>query len=184
MDNSPTAVLKDLQAVLKEHPLPPVDKWHPERTGESRMQILANGDWLYQGSKIDRPRMVRMFASILRKDDDDYYLVTPAEKLRIDVDDAPFVAVLLSVTEQDGHTQLVFTTNMGDEVTANADHPIEIEYSHAEADPSPYIEVRGGLRALMNRSVYYQMAELAEDHQGQLGVFSAGHFMVLAQGTV
>jgi len=145
------------------------------------MQILANGDWHYQGSKIDKPRLVRMFASILRKDDNDYYLVTPAEKLRIDVDDAPFIAVLLTVTQQDGQDHLVFTTNMGDEVSASAQRPIQIEYSHAEADPSPYIEVRAGLRARMNRSVYYQMAELAEEQDGQLGVRSGGHFIALAQ---
>ena len=181
MDNSPTAVLQDLQAVLKEYPLPPVDKWHPEQTRESRMRIASNGDWFYQDSKIDRMRMVRMFASILRKDNDEYYLVTPAERLRIDVEDAPFIAVLLTVTQQDGQPQMVFTTNMGDEVTADADHRICIEYSHAEADPSPYIEVRSGLRALMNRSVYYQMAELAEMHEGQLGVFSDGIFMALAE---
>lgn len=181
MDNSPTAVLEDLQAVLKAHPLPPVDKWHPEQTRESRMKIASNGDWFYQDSKIDRMRMVRMFASILRKDDDEYYLVTPAERLRIDVEDAPFIAVLLTVTQQHGQPQLVFTTNMGDEVFADSDHRISIEYSHAEADPSPYIEVRNGLRALMSRSVYYQMAELAEMREGQLGVFSDGCFMVLAE---
>ena len=181
MDNSPTAMLQDLQAVLKEHPLPPVEQWHPEQTRESRMKITSNGDWFYQDSKIDRMRMVRMFASILRKDGDEYFLVTPAEKLRIDVEDAPFIAVLLTVTQHDGQPQLVFTTNMGDEVSADSDHRICIEYSHAEADPSPYIEVRRGLRALMSRSVYYQMAELAEEHDGQLGVFSGGCFMALAE---
>ncbi len=181
MDDAPTAVLQDLQAVLKEHPLPPVHKWHPEQTRESRMRIASNGDWFYQESKIERMRMVRMFASILRKDDDDYYLVTPAERLRIDVEDAPFIAVLLRVTQHDSQPQLTFTTNMGDEVVADAAHRIVIEYSHTEADPSPYIEVRNGLRALMNRSVYYQMAELAETNEGQLGVYSDGVFMALAQ---
>jgi len=116
IDNSPTAVLQDLQAVLKEHPLPPVDKWHPEQTRESRMRIASNGDWYYQESKIERMRMVRMFASILRKDGDEYYLVTPAERLRIDVEDAPFIAVLLTVTQQNDQARLTFTTNMGDEV--------------------------------------------------------------------
>ena len=181
MDNPPTVVLQDLQAVLKEHPLPPVEQWHPEQTRESRMKIAANGDWFYQDSKIDRMRMVRMFASILRKDDDDYFLVTPAEKLRIDVENAPFIAVLLTVSLQDGQPHLVFTTNMGEEVSADADHRITIEYSHAEADPSPYIEVRSGLKALMSRCVYYQLADLAEDHDGQLGVFSGGCFMPLAE---
>jgi len=179
MDTSPSSVLADLQAVIKDHPLPPVDDWQPDSIGESHMRIARNGDWYYQESKIERPRLVRLFASILRKDADEYFLVTPNEKLRIDFDDAPFQAVLLRAETFSGQQRLIFTSNMGDEVLADADHPITIEYSHAEADPSPYIEVRNRLRALMNRSVYYQLAELLEPHNGKLGVFSAGVFMPL-----
>ena len=180
-DNTPSSVLQDLQRVLKHHPIPPVDDWHPSTTRESRMRIARNGDWFYQDSKIERQRMVRLFASILRKDAADYFLVTPAEKLRIVVDDAPFVAVLLRVEIDDGQQMLIFTNNMGDETTADSNHPICVEYSRAEADPSPYIEVRKGLRALMSRAVYYQLAELAETHNGQIGVFSDGCFMAMAE---
>lgn len=181
VDNTPSSVLQDLQQALKQYPVPPVENWHPATTRESRMKIARNGDWYYQDSKIDKPRMVRLFASILRKDNDNYFLVTPAEKLRIDVEDAPFVAVLMRVENDDGQQKLIFTNNMGDETTADSDHLIYVEYTQAEADPSPYIEVRKGLKALMSRAVYYQLADLVETHQGQLGVYSCGCFMVMAE---
>ncbi len=181
VDNTPSTVLQDLQQALKQYPVPPVDSWHPATTRESRMRIARNGDWYYQESKIERQRMVRLFASILRRDHDDYFLVTPAEKLRIDVEDAPFVAVLLRVENDDGQQKLIFTNNMGDETIADSDHPIFVEYTQAEADPSPYIVVRKGLSALMSRAVYYQLAELVETHQGKLGVYSCGCFMDMAE---
>jgi len=159
--------------------LPPVHLWNPEFCGDIDMHIKRDGSWDYMGSAIARPAMVKLFSTILRHDDDGkYYLVTPVEKVGIRVDDAPFVAVELRV-EGEGRDQILhFRTNVDDVVILDQAHPLRLEFS-ANGAPSPYILVRGKLEALIARPVYYQLADMVEEIDGQYGVWSAGIFFGL-----
>ena len=153
----------------------PVEQWHPTHCGDSEMRIAADGTWYHQGSPIGRQAMVRKFATILRREaDGGYVLVNPGEKLDIAVDDAPFVAVKMKAHGG----RIAFQTNLGDIVIAGADHPLRIV---ATADgPHPYIHIRGGLEALVARSVYYELADLARaGDDGRGGVWSDGVFFAL-----
>lgn len=160
--------------------LPPVHLWNPAFCGDIDMRIARDGTWYYLGSPIGRKPMVKLFSSILRRDGDDYFLVTPVEKVGIQVDDAPFVAVLLQV---DGHGEqqcLRFTSNVEENIELGPQHPLWVEVDPLTETPSPYLQVRGNLYALINRSVFYQLVELAVSRvvegREQLGVWSQGEF--------
>ncbi len=183
MSSSSTNNLDALKTLLSATDLPPVHLWHPDIERDINMRIARNGDWFYNGSIIARKRMVKLFSTVLRVDDDgETYLVTPVEKLRIQVDDAPFTAVLLHKEGTDTNQGLVLTTNTGDKVLAGEQHPIFVEYKRAGGEPSPYIVVRDKLRALISRSVFIELADLATTlEDGTIGVFSDGCFMPLAQ---
>jgi hypothetical protein len=154
--------------------LPPVEGWHPAHCGDSRMRIARDGTWFHDGMAIGRKELVRLFASLLRKDADSFVLVTPAEKLSIEVEDAPFLAVLLEVRDEGRAQTLFFTTNVGDRVPLGPEHGLRI------ADGVPYLHVRRGLDAKVSRPVYYQLAELAVPQEDALGVWSAGQFFPLS----
>ena len=151
--------------------------------GDIDIRIASDGTWFHQGTAIARKELVRLFSSILCKDPDGFHLVTPVEKMRIAVDDAPFIAVLLHA-EGDGRAQrLVFTTNVGDETLAGPGNPIRVESHPVTSEPSPYVHVRRGLEAKIARAVFYQLADLAvpsEDGR-TLGVWSCGAFFALGQ---
>ncbi len=180
VDDDPMA----LAARLGTGKLPPVHEWNPELCGDIDIRIARDGTWFYRGTPIGRRPLVKLFASVLRRDADGaFYLVTPAEKLRIRVDDAPFVAVEM---ERDGHgrgQRLVFRTNVDDVVAADREHPISVVHDAASGEPSPYVGVRAGLRALIARPVYYRLVELGEERRvdgvERFGVWSAGRFFVL-----
>ena len=192
MSNSTTDSLESLRALLDETSLPPVHAWNPALTRDIDMRIARNGDWFYQGSKIERKRMVKLFSTVLRLDEDGHtYLVTPQERLRICVEDAPFTAVLLHKEGEGKRQALVFTLNTGEKVLAGEHHPIVVEYPKPDGEPSPYVLVRDKLRALISRSVFIELAQLAQygvamprltEQAGaeELGVFSDGCFMPLA----
>ncbi|WP_097461270.1 DUF1285 domain-containing protein [Mangrovitalea sediminis] len=160
---------------------PPVESWHPEFSGDIDIRIARDGQWYFKGAPIERQSFVALFSTILRKDDDgDYYLVTPVEKWRIRVDDAPFVAHSLSAEGQGEGQKLSFVTNAGDTIVLGADHPLEV-HTHVETgEPSPYIRVRRNLYALIERSTFYHLVELAVSREGsngtELGVWSDGNF--------
>ena len=135
----------------------PVHLWNPAVCGDIDIRIARDGTWHYQGSPIGRPALVRLFSTVLRRDADGFWLVTPVEKLRIRVDDAPFLAVGV---ERAGAT-LAFATNVGDLVHAGPGHPIRVETGEGGA-PRPYLRVRGGLDALITRPVFYELVEMAE----------------------
>jgi hypothetical protein len=154
--------------------------------GHFGLRIASDGSWYYRGSLIERQALVKLFASVLRLEDDGYYLVTPIERGRIDVDDAPFTAVALHKTGL-GETQILrFETNLGEQVTADAAHNIMI-VALQNGNPRPYIVVRDNLRALITRPIYYDLVELAvprksgdkNDDKEQVGVWSAGTFFPL-----
>ncbi len=166
------ALFDELMALRSERRLPPVGQWHPDRVGTIDIRIAPDGTWYHEGEPIRRQPLVDLFATILRKDPDGYALVTPAEKLLIEVEDAPFLATDVEVRGQGADQQLLFTTNVGDIVLADESHPVLVEGT-PEA-PRPYLEVRDGLRALIGRSVYYRLADLAEEDADGWWLTSAG----------
>ena len=168
----------------KDKGLPPVHLWNPDCCGDIDMRIARDGTWYYLGTPIGRKPMVRLFSTIIRRDGDDYFLITPVEKCGITVDDAPFVAVTLAVEGQGEQQVLRFTTNVEDEVVADAAHPIRVELDPQTQEPSPYVLVRVNLEALIHRNVFYQLVELAVprkiDGVDWLGVWSSGEFFPIA----
>lgn len=160
--------------------LPPVERWNPPDCGSSRMRIARDGTWYHDGAPIARKEMVRLFSTLLRKDAEGYVLVTPHEKLSIAVEEAPFVAVALSVEGEGRDRRLCFVTNVGDETVAGAEHPLRVATNEATGEPAPYVHVRGGLEAKLQRAVFYQLADLAVAGEGgMLGVWSDGVFFPL-----
>ena len=172
-----------LAELLTKHAdkLPPVHKWNPDFCGDIAIRIASDGTWYYQDSAITRQRLVRLFSTVLRHDPDGgFYLVTPAEKLRIQVDDAPLLATDLEIL-QHKNQQLLFTTNCQDQVIADTEHPLTLRISPNTGKLQPYLRVRDRLDALISRSVYYQLADIAETHNGKLGVWSSGLFFNLEE---
>ena len=168
--------LEGVAAAAKQAPgrgLPPVHLWNPAHSGEIDIVIKRDGRWIHEGAPIGREALVRLFSTILRKDPDGFHLVTPVEKLRITVEDAPFIATQVD-REGEG---LRFVTNVGDEVVAGPDNPIRVEVA-ADGEPRPYVHVRRGLEALISRPVFYELVEMAEERSTPdgptLGVTSNG----------
>lgn len=162
--------------------LPPVDRWHPEYCGEMDLVIKRDGTWWHEGTRITRDRLVRLFSTILRKDDDGiHYLVTPVEKIGIAVEAAPFLAVRVDVAGEGREQSLIFTTNVGDLAEAGPDHPISVSVDPETGEPTPLVRVRGRLDALLARPVFYELAEIAVEHEGRMGVWSAGMFFLLGE---
>jgi hypothetical protein len=181
MDDLSSLSLADIARLAQAHKLPPVEKWNPGHCGDSAMRIARDGIWYHEGSPIGRPEMVRLFSTILRREPDgSYVLVTPAEKLDILVEDAPFVAVeLKSEGEGEGRT-LAFRLNTGDVVIAGPEHKLRFERGDS---PHPYLHVRAGLEALVARPVYYEMAELALAEGAEpAGLWSQGAFFAIGPG--
>jgi uncharacterized protein len=163
--------------------LPPVERWNPAHCGDIDIRISRDGTWFHQGSPFTRRELVRLFSTILRKDADGFHLVTPGEKMRIRVDDAPFMAVLLRAEGEGERQRLIFTTNVGDETVAGPDNSIRVETNVETGEPAPYVHVRRGLEARISRNVFYQLADIAVPGEGEgagrLGVWSEGRFFVL-----
>ena len=168
-------ILDDISA----RSLPPVHAWHPDRSAEIDIRIRRDGSWWHEGRRIERERMVRLFSTVLRVEGGRTWLVTPQVRLAITVDDAPFTAVALERHGAPDAPALVFTTNLGDRVVADAGHPITVRYDEPGGEPSPYVEVRDGLLALISRPVFVELAGFAEERDGALGVVSRDAFMVL-----
>ncbi len=173
--------IADLQRELAQgRALPPVERWNPPHCGDIDIRIARDGTWYHQGTPFARRELVRLFSTILRKDPDGFHLVTPAEKMRIRVDDAPFVAVLLETSGVGRAQRLVFTTNVGDETVASRENPIRVEINRDTGEPAPYVHVRRGLEARISRSAFYQLAGLAvPGPDGTLGVWSEGAYFPL-----
>lgn len=141
----------------------PVERWNPPFCGDLDMEIRTDGTWFYMGTPIGRAPLVRLFSTVLRKDEDGKtYLVTPVEKVGIRVADAPFIAVEMNVATRDAMPVLTFRTNVGDVVEVGADHPLRFEISGENNELKPYVLVRGRLEALVSRAVMYDLVELGE----------------------
>ena len=171
--------LADIARLAEEQRLPPVERWNPTHCGDSEMRIARDGTWFHQGSPIGRQAMVRLFSTILRREaDGGYVLVTPVEKLDIDVEDAPFVAVEMKTEGEGRDACLAFRLNTGGLVNAGSEHPLRFE--ERGDGPRPYLHVRGGLEALVARPVYYELAAMALANDDMPpGVWSNGAFFPL-----
>jgi len=186
-DSTKTQGLDGVIAAAKQAPgrgLPPVHLWNPAHCGDIDIVIRKDGLWFHEGTPIGREALVRLFSTVLRKDPDGFHLVTPVEKMRITVEDAPFIAVRVDRTEKG----LTFLTNVGDEVTAGPENAIRVEMDAATGEPRPYVHVRRGLEALIARPVFYELVEMAEERDTpagpELGVTSDGVWFPLGPAGV
>ncbi len=171
--------LAELQRQMDERRLPPVDQWNPERCGDSGMRIARDGTWYHEGAPIERPAMVRLFSTVLRREPDGrHVLVTPVEKLDIDVETTAFRATGMRVDGQGRDQRIIFALDSGDAVMLGPEHPLHIEAgAHG---PSPRLLVRHGLEAELARAVYYELAEIAVGND-EAGVWSEGTFYPLEE---
>ena len=181
MSDKPSAdsLAAHAKAASKKGP-PPVHLWNPPFCGDLDMRIARDGTWFYLGTPIGRPGLVKLFSSILRKDGDDYFLVTPVEKVGITVEDAPFVAVDFEALGEGRDQVLTFVTHVGDSVTAGPDHPIRVVRDSETGEPSPYVLVRANLEALIDRKSFYRLVEIGDHHEvdgtSWFGLWSGGTF--------
>ncbi len=168
-------------------PLPPVERWDPPDCGPIDIRIAADGTWYHEGRPIRRAPLVRLFSSVLRREGDDYFLVTPVEKLRIVVEDAPFQAVALAATRDAARRTLVVRTNVDDVVEVGAEHPLRFEID-ADGGFKPYVLVRRNLWARFTRALTYDLVEMAEtaEHEGAtwLGLHAGGLFHPISPADV
>ncbi len=176
--------LAQIAEMAEARTLPPVESWRPTKRGDSAMRIARDGTWFHEGAAITRPNMVRLFSSILRREENGtHFLVTPAEQLTIAVDDAPFLAVEMKSEGKGEGRRLAFRLNTGDLVVAGDAHPITVRGT-IDA-PDPYIEVRGGMLARIGRAAFYELANIALDEGAltdsarPLGLWSNGSFFAL-----
>jgi len=153
----------------------PVHLWNPPYCGEIDIRIARDGTWFHEGTPIGRPALVRLFANVMKREDGRFFLVTPVEKLGITVEDAPFVAVDFTVEGSGEGQAITFVTNVGDRVTAGPGHPIRVAEGPGGA-PAPYVEVRAGLEARIDRKSFYRLAEIGEARGPDFGLGSGGGF--------
>ena len=169
--------IAEIAEMAEAQKLPPVDQWTPENIGDSEMRIAADGSWFHQGDPINRPAMVRAFSTILRREaDGGFALVTPFQKLTIEIEDAPFVAVEMENEGNEKNRKLAFRLNTDHLVIANAKHGLRFP----DDRPQPYLHVRGGLEAVLSRPVYYALADMAlADNLDPFGIWSHGAFFAI-----
>lgn len=164
---------------------PPVERWNPPFCGDLDMRIASDGTWFYLGTPIGRKRLVKLFASVLRREEDGKYcLVTPVEKAGIRVDDAPFLAVEMRIDNRGPDQVITFRTNVDDEVRVDEDHPLRFADEEGTGGLKPYVLVRGRLEALVARAVFYDLVALGTDEtvdgERMFGVRSCGRFYAMA----
>ena len=160
----------------KTRGLPPVETWNPPFCGDIDMEIRRDGTWFYEGTPIGRPGLVKLFASILIKEEDKYFLVTPVEKVGIRVHDAPFIAVDFETSGEGEAQRLTFTTSLEDITVAGPDAPLRFVRDAETGEPSPYVRVRRNLEALIDRKSFYRLVDLGTHYDGWFGVWSGGEF--------
>ena len=172
-------------AVQKDEQRDTMASWDPAFCGDIDMRIARDGSWHYMGSPIKRRALVRLFARVLRREEDAYFLVTPVEKVGISVEDAPFVATLVRQRVNGKHPEIEFTTNVGDSIIAGINHPIEVWLDAETEQPAPYVMVRNNLWALIARQTFYQLVEWAElvprDGVSELLLESSGQIFQLGE---
>ncbi|SLN52381.1 hypothetical protein AQS8620_02293 [Aquimixticola soesokkakensis] len=187
MTVSPSDIADSLRAAKTQSDagrgLPPVHLWNPPFCGDLDMEIARDGTWRYLGSPFTRPELVRLFSTILKREGDAYFLVTPAEKVGIRVVDVPFLAIDIEASGQGRDQTLRFLTSVGDHALAGPKHPIRVTLAE-DGTPAPYVEIRAGLEARIDRKSFYRMVDLGvvQPHRGAdwFGVWSGGAFFPIA----
>ena len=180
--NTPSAegIAAAARAAIKSKTSPPVMDWNPPFCGDLDIRIARNGTWYYLGTPIGRFELVKLFSSILKIEDGKYFLVTPVEKVGIKVDDAPFVAVDFNQIEITGEKALKFETQVGDEVIASDKNPIRVVRDAVSDEPAPYIHIRNGLDALIDRKTFYRLIDIGQhkkyENDDWFGIESASAF--------
>ena len=178
-------MVKELLKNLPQVQTFPVAEWHPSKVGEIAIYIDEQGRWFYRGSLFCRMKMVKLFSQLLRKEGGDFYLVTPVEKLRIRVEDVPFIVVDVDFLEEEKQKSIQFTTNVGDKVILSSHYPLHMARPKIlglpleEGGYVPYLRVRHSLEAKVNRNVFYQLVAYSEQCRGRYGVWSEGDFWAL-----
>jgi hypothetical protein len=174
---TPTATsLAAAANAAKTRGLPPLEQWNPPFCGDLNMQIKRDGTWFYEGTPIGRPELVKLFSTILWREGEEYFLVTPVEKVGITVEDAPFIAVDFDADGVGKDQTLQFSTNVGDVAKASADNPIRVVRDPETGEPSPYVLIRRNLEALIDRKSFYRLVDLCVHHEDWFGVWSGGVF--------
>lgn len=185
MSQKPEAIAKQIESGLGAKAKPPLDQWHPELSGDIDIIVNRKGEWLYEGKPIAREAIVRLFSTILRREPDGhYYLVTPVEKWRIQVEDTPLLAHSLRAEGEGAQRTLSVTTNVGEVISIDNDHPLDVGAYPDSDEPRPVVKLAHGLEARLVTSAYYDLAELiAADEpsaDGSMGIWSHGNFYRIA----
>ena len=178
------SLFSDIQSQLSgQGGQPPLHLWNPALSGDIDIQIRTNGDWYHDGQLIQRHALVKLFASILRREDDDeYYLVTPVEKWRIQVEDAPLLIISMELIDPDTPQQaIIFTSNVERLYSLGAEHRLIVEVGKDDQQPAPYLLLDNGLRAKLTRSVFYQLVDIARPEDNVLRVYSNQEYFELGQ---
>lgn len=183
MKPSAESLASSARAAMKSRGPAPVHLWNPPFCGDLDIRIARDGTWFYMGTPIGRIELVRLFSTILKREGDAYFLVTPVEKVGITVDDAPFVAVDFEVSGTGSTQSLTFETQVGERVTAGPDAPIRMTRDAQTDEPAPYVLVRDNLEALIDRKSFYRLAELGtisrQEGADWFGLWSQGRFFPL-----
>lgn len=173
---TPASIFQEISK-MDDSILPPVHLWNPPVCENVDMRIDREGRWYFMNSPIGRERMIRLFSKVLRYDEDgEYYLVTPIEKIKLFVEDKPFLIIDYSVEEVDGLQVINFITNTFDEFELGTDHPLRVEINKTTDEPSPYVLVRSNLEGLISRNIFYKLVDMSEESEGYLGVWSNNTF--------
>jgi hypothetical protein len=176
--------LESLAASIGKASHPPVERWNPPFCGDIDMRIATDGTWFYLGTPIGRPALVRLFASVLKREGDRHYLVTPVEKVGIKVDDAPFLAVELEIEQRGPAQNLIFRTNVDDVVRCDSEHRLRFVPEEGTGGIKPYLHVRRDLWAKVTRALFFDLAAIGEVREQNgikmFGVMSAGEFFAMA----
>lgn len=187
MSQDPKRLADQVKAAAEGASLPPIEKWNPELSGDIDIRIARDGNWYHEGELIQREAIPRLFSTILRREDDgEYYLVTPVEKWRIQVEDTPLLAHSLEVAGTGEEQVLAVTTNFGERLLLGQDHPLDVGTYNSDGSPRPVVQVRRGLEARLVTAAYYELADLlVEQPSGDnaaLGVWSNGEFFPVGNG--
>ncbi len=189
--DAPTGGLEGIAAQLPRaagKALPPVHLWDPPFCGDIDMRIASDGTWFYQKTPIGRPALVRLFSTVLKREGDSYFLVTPVEKVGIVVEDAPFMAVELAVEQNAASPVLKFRTNVDDWVEAGPGHALRFDEDATNGGLKPMLHIRDGLWAKVTRALFYDLVELGQEREAagkaMFGVVSGGEFYPMAEASV
>lgn len=187
MSQTPESLVEQVKNTTNNLSQPPLEQWHPKLSGEMDLRISRDGQWIHKGEPLGREAIVKLFSSILRREEDgQYYLLTPVEKWQIQVEDTPLLAHSLEVTGTGEQQIIKLTTSVGETLEVGADHPLEVGNYEDSGQPRPLVRVRHGVDARLVTAAYYDLAEhVVEqtiDEKPVLGVFSHGNFYKIGRG--